>query len=79
MLESINIEPIFSQFFLKKLASKPANLGDLRYLDKELYKNLIHLKSYEGSLEDLCLNFSIDDEDPLTGKKMNVLLEPNGT
>jgi len=30
-------------------------------LDKDLYKHLVFLKTYEGNIEDLCLNFSIDE------------------
>jgi ubiquitin-protein ligase E3 C len=77
LLEGINIEPVFSQFFLKKLASKCSSLEDLRYLDKELYKHLNFLKTYEGDIEDLCLTYQINEDDPVTGYKATVDLVPN--
>jgi len=36
------------------------------------------LKTYEGDFSDLCLNFSIDEEDPMSGKKRPVELEYDG-
>jgi ubiquitin-protein ligase E3 C len=57
MFDGILIEPQFAKFFLKRLASKSNMISDLKFLDKELFKNLNFLKTYEGDFEDLCLTF----------------------
>jgi len=53
MFDGILIEPKFAKFFLKKLANKSNMISDLKSLDKDLFKNLNFLKTYEGSFEDL--------------------------
>jgi hypothetical protein len=43
-------------------------LNDLKSLDGELFRQLVFLKNYsDGPVDDLCLNFSIDDKDEVTG------------
>ena len=37
-------------------------VSDLPSLDPELYKNLMFLKSYEGDVSDLCLDFTASEE-----------------
>ena len=53
MFEGIQIEPQFAKFFLKKLANKSNMISDLKSLDKDLFKNLNFLKTYDGDYEDL--------------------------
>ena len=38
-------------------------LSDLATKDRELYKNLMFLKEYEGDAEDLCLTFTVTQDD----------------
>lgn len=68
MFEGIQIEPQFAKFFLKRLANKSNMISDLKSLDKDLFKSLNFLKTYEGDFEDLCLNFSLSEKDEITGE-----------
>ena len=43
-------------------------------MDPELFKHLTFLKNYEGNFEDLCLSFSLMDENEITGEKREVEL-----
>jgi ubiquitin-protein ligase E3 C len=63
LYEDIVIDVPFAPFFLNKMLGKSNNLDILQTLDSQLYKNLISLKTYEGSVEDLSLTFSVDDVD----------------
>ena len=80
LYENITIQPQFAHFMLNFMNGKYnfTNLiNDLATLDKELYKNLMFLKSYDGDISDLCLTFSITD-DSLGGQREIDLL-PNGS
>lgn len=59
--ENILVEPQFAAFFLNKLLGKFNYIDDLHSLDPELYKNLMQLKHYHGSVEDLALTFSVSE------------------
>lgn len=49
---------------------------DLHGLDPELYRNLMFLKTYDGGdVEDLCLTFSVADEEFGANKEASVFLE----
>lgn len=37
------------------------------------------MRSYEGNVEDLCLSFSVTDENEVTGERREVDLIPNGS
>ena len=56
---------------------KKTNLEDLYTLDKNLYKNLMSIRDYDGDVTDLCLTFSITIEDGL-GNHNEINLIPNG-
>ena len=51
-------------------------LDDLKTLDEELYKNLMFLKTYEGDVSDLCLTFSLSDNE--MGVQREIDLIPKG-
>ena len=78
MFEGIQIEPQFAKFFLKRLANKSNMISDLKFLDKDLFKNLNFLKTYEGDFEDLCLSFSCTEKDEITGEIKVYDLIPHG-
>lgn len=73
MYEGILVDVNFAPFFLRKWAltggagSAPKETGyrptlnDLRDLDEGLYQGLHRLKSYAGDVEELGLNFTVDD------------------
>lgn len=79
MYEGITIEPKFTDFFLRKLIGKQNSLNDLKSLDPELFKQLCFLRTYEGDVEDMCLTFSVSDENEVTGERKEVDLIPDGS
>eukprot|EP00940_MAST-03C_sp_MAST-3C-sp2_P002042 g2042.t1 len=74
--EGIVVEPKFAIFFLRKLLGRANSLNDLATLDTELYKNLIFLKEYEGDVDDLCLDFTVNED--FLGESRIVPLIPGG-
>lgn len=74
--EGITVQPRFSHFFLTKLLGKRNQLNDLATLDWDLYKNLLFLKTFDGDVADLCLDFSVAEED--CGVTRVVDLRPGG-
>jgi len=65
LYENITVQPQFAHFMLNFMNGKYnfTNLiNDLATLDKDLYKNLMFLKTYDGDISDLCLTFSITDD-----------------
>jgi len=79
LYEGITIKPQFAHFFLSFLRGEYNflhMLPDLSTMDQTLYNNLMFLKNYDGNAEDLCLTFSIANDD--FGTKKEVELLPNG-
>ncbi|GAA6084677.1 ubiquitin-protein ligase E3C-like [Tachysurus ichikawai] len=72
------VELPFASFFLAKLlgTSTDVDIHHLSSLDPEMYRNLLFLKSYEGDMEDLGLNFTIVNND--LGEAQVVELKPGG-
>ncbi|EJD34846.1 HECT-domain-containing protein [Auricularia subglabra TFB-10046 SS5] len=77
LYQGILVEVAFASFFLAKWLSKQSFLDDLASLDRELYNGLIFLKHYQGNLEDLALNFTINEDD--FGVTRTIDLIPNGS
>ncbi|KAM7539297.1 hypothetical protein Aperf_G00000052337 [Anoplocephala perfoliata] len=79
--EGMLVDLQFAPFFLAKIISANRNLNVdfnyLRSLDAELYRQLCRLKSYEGDVRDLELDFTIVQ--CLYGKNTIVDLKPNGS
>ena len=71
-VEGILLEVPLAVVVLEKLIGQGRVLGDLREMDKGLYQSLMAVKRYEGSVEDLCLTFSVDEE--WAGEKRTVEL-----
>ncbi|KAI9287664.1 hypothetical protein BC943DRAFT_342170 [Umbelopsis sp. AD052] len=76
LYEGILVEVAFAGFFLSKCLGKMNYLDDLPSLDYELYKGLINLKNYDGNVEDLCLDFSITDNNVESSEIIDLI--PNG-
>jgi ubiquitin-protein ligase E3 C len=79
LFEGITIHPRFAHFFLSFLRGDYNflhMLPDLSTLDATLYQNLMFLKNFEGDAEDLCLTFTVADDD--FGENKEVSLIPNG-
>jgi ubiquitin-protein ligase E3 C len=81
LYHGILVDVNFASFFLSKWLGKGNgyldDLSGLESLDKEVYKNLLWLKHYNGDVEkDLTLDFTVTDED--FGVKHTHALVPNG-
>lgn len=50
--------------------------SDLSTMDRQLYDNLMFLKTYDGNAEDLCLTFTVTVDD--FGQTREIPLIPNG-
>lgn len=79
LYEGITIHPQFAHFFLSFLRGDYNYLHmlpDLSTMDPQLYNNLMFLKNYDGDAEDLCLTFTIANDD--FGGNKEVPLIPRG-
>jgi len=79
LFEGITIHPRFTHFFLSFLRGDYNYfhmLPDLGTIDKQLYNNLMFLKTYDGDATDLCLTFSITNDS--FGGNRETLLLPGG-
>lgn len=63
LYEGVLIDLPLATFFLSKILGRFNFVDDLPSLDKELYRNLMFLKTYDGDCEDLGLNFAIVDNE----------------
>ena len=66
LYEGITIQPQFAHLFLSFLRGDHNYLHlltDLSTIDKQLYNNLMFLKTYEGDAADLCLTFTVANDD----------------
>ncbi|CAL8313718.1 unnamed protein product [Merluccius merluccius] len=65
LYENMLVELPFASFFLSKLlgTSAEVDIHHLASLDPEMYRNLLFLKSYEGDVNELGLNFTIVNND----------------
>ncbi len=79
LYENHLVELPLASFFLSKLlgqANVNVDLDHLSFLDHELYKNLLYLKTYEGDVADLGLDFTIVTEE--VGQTKVEELKPGG-
>ncbi|CAM9808220.1 unnamed protein product [Pylaiella littoralis] len=84
LYEGITVQPEFATFFLGFIRGDYNFLHlfhDLHGLDPELYRNLMFLKTYDGGdVEDLCLTFTVADEEfGATKEAISVDLIPGGS
>jgi len=66
LYEGITIQPQFAHLFLSFLRGDHTYLHlltDLSTIDSQLYGNLMFLKTYEGDVSDLCLTFTVNNDD----------------
>ena len=79
LYEGITIQPRFAHFFLSFMKGRYNYLNmlaDLSTIDPDLYKNLLFLKTYDGDASDLCLTFTVTNND--FGGSKEIPLVPNG-
>ena len=80
LYENMLIELPLASFFLSKLLGQKninVDIDHLSSLDKELYKNLLYLKTYEGDVTELELDFTVASEE--VGKTSVEDLKPGGS
>lgn len=66
LYEGITIQPQFAHLFLSFLRGDKEFLHlltDLSTIDLQLYNNLMFLKNYDGDASDLCLTFTVANDD----------------
>eukprot|EP00941_MAST-03F_sp_MAST-3F-sp1_P001197 g1197.t1 len=62
LYEGVVVQPQFARHFLRSMMRKANHLDDLVCFDKELFKNLIYLKSMDAErVQDLCLDFTVTE------------------
>ena len=79
LYENLLVELPLASFFLSKLLGQTlinVDIDHLYSLDPELHKNLLYLKTYEGDVQDLDLDFTIAVDD--FGENKVVLLKQDG-
>jgi len=79
LYENLLVELPLATFFLSKLLGQKlinVDIDHLDSLDPELYKNLLYLKTYEGDVLDLGLDFTVAVEE--FGETRVILLKPGG-
>ena len=79
LYENLLVELPLASFFLSKLLGQTlinVDIDHLYSLDPELHKNLLYLKTYEGDVQDLDLDFTIAVDD--FGENKVVLLKTDG-
>ncbi|KAI9340836.1 Ube3b protein [Obelidium mucronatum] len=77
LYEGIVIDIPFATFIYAKMLGRLNYFEDLPSLDRQLYKNLLFLKHYEGDAEDLDLNFTIDEN--VFGQLKSKEIKPGGS
>jgi hypothetical protein len=80
LYEGITIQPQFAHFFVSFLRGDYNYfhmLSDLSTIDKQLYNNVMFLKTYENDAEDLFLTFTVGNND--FGQNNEINLIPNGS
>lgn len=76
LYEGILLDYSFSHVFVQKLLGRYCFLDELSALDPELYRNLLYVKSYDGDITELSLDFTIIEE--WLGKRHVIELKSGG-
>jgi ubiquitin-protein ligase E3 C len=76
LYEDLVVGPQFARFFLRRLLGKPSQLQDLESLDPTLYRGLASLRTVQGDLSDLYLDFTVGVD--VMGAQRTVELVPGG-
>eukprot|EP00948_MAST-09A_sp_MAST-9A-sp1_P001909 g1909.t1 len=65
LYDGVLVEQMFAPFFLNRLLGRQVYIRELRYLDNQLYKSLLYLKTHKMSLnfEDLQIYFENETEE----------------
>ena len=77
LYEGLLIDVPLAPFFLLKLQERMLMFDDLATLDRDLHRNLIQVKRYDGDASDLGLDFTVEAE--IVGKRTTEELIPGGS
>jgi hypothetical protein len=78
LYEGVLLDVAFAPFLVAALLRRPLSMDDLPALDPALHRSLLALKSYDGDVSDLCLDFTASTDDGAGGALTTELL-PNGS
>ena len=76
LFEGVLLKANFASFFLNHIVGKSNQVDDLKALDPQLYDNLLQIKYYDGSVEDLGLTMAVTQDN--FGVSQTIPLIPNG-
>lgn len=76
VFEGVLVEVSLANFFAANLLGRYSYLDSLPSFDKDLHRNLVRLKQYEGDAAELCLDFTI--EEMVFGQRVVHELRPGG-
>eukprot|EP00897_Mesotaenium_endlicherianum_P006153 jgi/Mesen1/5566/ME000280S04673 len=76
LYEGVLLDHALAPLFVSKLVGRYAYLDELYDLDREMHRNLMYLKHYEGDAADLALDFTVTEE--IFGRRQVVELRPGG-
>eukprot|EP00656_Telonema_subtile_P016760 TRINITY_DN18885_c0_g2_i2.p1 TRINITY_DN18885_c0_g2~~TRINITY_DN18885_c0_g2_i2.p1 ORF type:complete len:503 (+),score=110.25 TRINITY_DN18885_c0_g2_i2:88-1596(+) len=60
--DGIAVDVPFAYFFLSRLLGRYSSVNELPFLDEELHRSLMFLKTYEGELKDLEVSFTVTED-----------------
>ncbi|GAV76827.1 HECT domain-containing protein [Cephalotus follicularis] len=76
LYEGILLDYSFSHVFVQKLLGRYSFFDELSTLDPELYRNLLYVKTYDGDVKELSLDFTVTEES--FGNRQIIELKPGG-
>lgn len=77
LYEGILVDLPLAPFLLSRLQGRWPLFDELADLDPEVYRSLVQLKRYEGNVEDLALDFTVESD--CFGTRVSEELTPGGT
>ena len=72
--EGMLVDIRYASFFLAKLLGHDTFINDLASLDPAFLRSLLHVKHYDGDVEDLGLDFTLALDDGMGGCELLRLL-----
>ncbi|KAL4428287.1 hypothetical protein ABPG75_002376 [Micractinium tetrahymenae] len=77
LYEGLLLDLPLAPFFVSRLQGRWPLFDELQALDPEVYRSLMQLKRFEGQIDDLCLDFTVESD--FLGSKVSEELVPGGS
>ncbi|PRW44359.1 E3 ubiquitin- ligase UPL7 [Chlorella sorokiniana] len=77
LYEGVLLDCPLAPFFVSRLQGRWPLFDELQALDPEVYRSLVQLKRYDGPVEDLCLDFTVESD--FLGTTLSEELVPGGS